>query len=137
MRARFALALVSVIASIAFVACGEGGNGTGTAPPQAPPCPTVVPAATDTCPALQVCDYPAEQKVAVCSYSGAKWELHQRGEAGVFADAEIPEIAVDSATEAGDATDETDAEETTTTDATDAAEETSASDSAADAPSDG
>jgi hypothetical protein len=120
MRARFALALVSVIASIAVASCGEGGTGVGTAPPESGKCPDKVPATTDGCNALQVCNYgldgvplaaqqqctPTNCIVAVCSSAGTKWEVQQAGDGGTFADAVVPEVAVDGAAESGDATDD-------------------------------
>ncbi len=132
MRTGSAIALVTLIASLAgaVASCGEGGTGVGTAPPQSPGCPDAgIPTPGSTCNALQVCDYPIEQKVAVCPFAGGTWEVHERGEAGPFADAEIPET---DAGDTGDAivedADALDAEETI--DAEDAADTTDAADAA-------
>lgn len=140
MRTGLALGLITLVASIAVASCGEGGTGVGSSPPQSPSCPTTVPAEGTTCPALQVCDYPQgagfdDDLVAVCPFAGGTWDVHERAEAGVFTDAEIPEVTTDAAgdAEAGDAADAdetTDAADTATTDATDASDDADAADAA-------
>lgn len=136
MRARLVLAAVFVVASVAAASCGEGGNGTGTAPDLPPGCPKTTAELTNPCAALNVCDFPAEQKVAICPFANGTWEIHERGEAGTFADAIIPEVAVDTGTpEVSEVGDVGDAPAETTTDALDDASEV-ASDDAADAASD-
>jgi len=128
MRVRLVLAAVFVVASVAAASCGEGGNGTGTAPDLPPGCPKTTAELKNPCEALNVCDFPAEQKVAICPFARGTWEIHERGEAGAFADAVIPEVAVDTGTpevsEVGDAPAET------TTDAVDDASDVASEDAA-------
>lgn len=106
MRLRFVLALVCVVATIATASCGEGGDGTGTSPELPPACPKTSAELTNPCPALNVCDFPTEQKVAVCPFANGTWDVQQKGEAGVFADAVVPEVSVDAAAEVSDALDD-------------------------------
>jgi hypothetical protein len=142
MRLRFAVALISVVASVAIAACSEGGNGTGSSPPPPPACPATAPAPGTACTALQVCDYPTETgvgaQVAVCPFAGGQWELHIRGDGGVLADAEIPEISVDSAIDGDDAASDATDDAADATDAPAEAEPDALPDTiAADAESDG
>jgi hypothetical protein len=116
MRREFAaLAFAALLASLAVASCSEGGNGIGTAPNQAPPCPAEPPVAGTSCTALQVCSYPTcaspscppTELVAVCPFAGGSWELDQRGDGGTFADVDLPEVPTDALDDA----DETDVED--------------------------
>lgn len=111
-------AVFLVSSMLLAVACGNGGTGAGTAPPNSSGCPTDPDkVAGQPCGSLNVCAYPACEgskcpattKVAYCSgAAGAKWEVTTPGDAGGFTDAGIePDTASadagDAEADAGDA----------------------------------
>lgn len=115
MRRLLVFAVAGLMSAFAVASCGQGGTGVGTAPSPPGACPATPP--SGACSKLQVCAYPVcatgavncpqTETVAYCD--GRTWTVTNRGDGGSFADAVIPEIAVDSASDAEE-TSETDGE---------------------------
>ncbi len=138
--------LVGLLASLAL-ACSPGGTGRGSAPDASAPCPSALPTAGQECSSLfpsspKICCYePAGGGYALslpdaaCSVvafcpggAGAVWDVQTAGDAGPFAEADVPtppdgDADAGDAAEAGDVADATDA-----TDAADVADTLDAAD---------
>lgn len=136
---RFQAALLVLSTSLAL-ACSEGGTGVGTAAPDPQDCPASPDEfAGKPCSGLAVCAYPlctpascpTTTKVLSCSGStGATWQLSVPGDAGTFADANLPDTRVD---DTGSAESSTEASSDATAEASSDGSSEAASDAAPDA----
>jgi hypothetical protein len=114
MRRVLVLALAGLISALGVASCGEGGTGVGTAPSPPGPCPGTPP--TGACSKLQVCAYPVcpagavtcptTETLAYCPGPNGTWQITTRGDGGMFTDAVIPEISVDTAGDSPEASSE-------------------------------